>query len=117
MVRVRTTFNRKAATAKKIAGAILPTKGRIQVAGNDLARKPLAAKAQLGFADQPPSLYEFFTIREHLQFVAEARGRGRDGIDELLAGLGLSSIGDLVHTLPVLSALAPSRVANSAASP
>ena len=78
-----------------IAGALMPSAGTIKIAGVDLARDPLAAKRRVGFADQPPSLYEFFTVAEHLALVAEARGdRDRDGQRALLAELGLGAVAD-----------------------
>ena len=78
-----------------IAGALMPSAGTIEIAGVDLARDPLAAKRRVGFADQPPSLYEFFTVAEHLALVAEARGdRDRDGQRALLAELGLGAVAD-----------------------
>jgi ABC-2 type transport system ATP-binding protein len=56
-----------------------------------LARDPLQARTQVGFADQPPSLYDFFTVAEHVGFVAAARGdRDSAAQRELLAQLGLS---------------------------
>ncbi len=85
----------KSTTLLAVAGGILPSHGSVRVAGHDLASSPLEAKARVGFADQPPSLYEFFTVREHLAFVAEAKGHGDlQGNDALLARLGLTSIGD-----------------------
>ncbi|HVV87494.1 MAG TPA: ABC transporter ATP-binding protein [Kofleriaceae bacterium] len=78
-----------------IAGAVMPSAGTIRIAGVDLARRPLDAKKRVGFADQPPSLYEFFTVAEHLALVAEARGdRDRDGQRALLAELGLGGVAD-----------------------
>ena len=49
-------------------------KGTIIVDGEDLATAPRSARAKVGFADQPPALYDFFTVEEHVGFVAEARG-------------------------------------------
>jgi ABC-2 type transport system ATP-binding protein len=78
-----------------IAGGLMPSAGTIRVAGHDLAREPLAAKARLGLADQPPSLYEFFTVAEHVAMVAEARGdRDRAGQRALLDELGLGKVAD-----------------------
>ena len=74
-----------------IAGAVHPTAGRVRVAGIDTHDRPLEARARVGLADQPPTLYEFFTVEEHLAFVAEARGRpGSSGA--LLARLGLGAV-------------------------
>ena len=85
----------KSTALAAIAGAIRPTKGEITIGGHSLETAPLEARAEVGFADQPPSLYEFFSVREHLAFIAEARGRsGESEGEELLAALGLAGIGD-----------------------
>ena len=82
-----------------IAGAVHPSAGSVRVAGIDARSRPLEARARVGLADQPPTLYEFFTVEEHLGFVAEARGRPA-GVKELLAGLGLTPVaGRLIREL------------------
>jgi ABC-2 type transport system ATP-binding protein len=78
-----------------MAGAVIPTRGVIRVAGADLVGDPMAARARVGFADQPPSLYDFFTVAEHLAFVGEARGDHDAGAQrKLLGDLGLADIAD-----------------------
>jgi ABC-2 type transport system ATP-binding protein len=78
-----------------IAGGLLPSAGTIRIAGHELAREPLAAKARIGLADQPPSLYEFFTVAEHVALIAHARGdRDRDRQRALLDELGLGKVAD-----------------------
>jgi ABC-2 type transport system ATP-binding protein len=78
-----------------IAGAVMPSHGTISVGGVDLAADPLGAKRKLGLADQPPSLYEFFTVAEHVAMIAEARGDGdRAGQRALLAELGLGGVAE-----------------------
>jgi ABC-2 type transport system ATP-binding protein len=76
-----------------IAGALHPARGKVRVAGVDTRERPLEARAHVGLADQPPTLYEFFTVGEHLRFVAEARGQPGDP-QEILAALGLGSVKD-----------------------
>ena len=50
----------------------------------------------IGFADQPPGLYEYFTVAEHVAFVAEARGAeppvAAEQTAQTLAMLGLAAI-------------------------
>jgi ABC-2 type transport system ATP-binding protein len=75
-----------------MAGALAPSAGRIEVAGEDLATAPRSARRKVGFADQPPALYEYFTVLEHVGFVAEARGADMAAAEAVLAGLGLSKI-------------------------
>jgi ABC-type multidrug transport system ATPase subunit len=85
----------KSTTLLAVAGGLLPSAGRIVVGGADLGADPMAAKRRVGFADQPPSLYEFFTVAEHLAFIGEARGdHDSAGQRTLLADLGLGGIAD-----------------------
>ena len=82
----------KSTTLSTIAGTILPTTGKITVAGEDLATAPRAARGKVGFADQPPALYEFFTVLEHVTFVAQARGSDEAAASAVLDQLGLAKI-------------------------
>jgi ABC-2 type transport system ATP-binding protein len=82
----------KSTTLAAMAGAVLPSGGKITVAGEDLATAPRSARRKVGFADQPPALYEFFTVAEHVGFVAQARGADQAAADAVLASLGLSKI-------------------------
>jgi ABC-2 type transport system ATP-binding protein len=60
----------KTTTLRSIAGIIIPTQGQIRIAGHDLAREPVAAKAALAFIPDEPHLFEYLTVEEHLRFVA-----------------------------------------------
>jgi ABC-2 type transport system ATP-binding protein len=60
----------KTTTIRSIAGIIIPTRGRIQIAGHDLAEDPVAAKGALAFIPDEPHLFEYLTVEEHLRFVA-----------------------------------------------
>jgi ABC-2 type transport system ATP-binding protein len=86
----------KSTALAAVAGAVAPAGGAIAVCGADLAREPLAARARVGFADQPPALYDFFTVAEHLEFIAECRTGGdvgdRAGHTALLGELGLAGV-------------------------
>jgi len=82
----------KSTTLSALAGAIVPTHGTISIAGQDVAKAPRAVRAKVGFADQPPALYEFFTVAEHVGFVAQARGADAAAGDAALDELGLAKI-------------------------
>ncbi len=83
----------KSTTLSAMAGAVLPSRGSIEVDGQDLATAPRSARAKVGFADQPPALYEFFTVEEHVGFIAEARGADpKAAVTQVLADLSLSKI-------------------------
>ena len=78
-----------------IAGAVAPAGGKVRVAGVDAQAEPLAARARVGLCDQPPTMFEFFTVAEHVEFVAEARGHAKDARTKaLLAELGLDVVAD-----------------------
>jgi ABC-2 type transport system ATP-binding protein len=90
----------KSTALAAVAGAVAPAGGTIVVGGADQAKEPLAARARVGFADQPPALYDFFTVAEHLAFIAESRAGGNEGgvatgdQAALLADLGLAGVAE-----------------------
>jgi ABC-2 type transport system ATP-binding protein len=62
----------KTTTMRAIAGIIPPTRGRLVVAGHDVAAEPVAAKRQLAYVPDDPKLFDALTVREHLEFIASA---------------------------------------------
>lgn len=82
----------KSTTLAALAGAVVPNRGDITVEGQDLASGPRSVRAKVGFADQPPSLYDFFSAEEHVRFIAEARGGDPASSLEVLTKLGLAKI-------------------------
>ena len=60
----------KTTTLRMIAGILRPTAGRVEIAGIDIAKQPVAAKAKLGFIPDRPFIYEKLTGAEFLRFVA-----------------------------------------------
>jgi ABC-2 type transport system ATP-binding protein len=79
----------KTTTLRMIAGILQPTAGTIEVAGHDIQKDPVAAKARLGFIPDRPYVYEKLTGAEFMRFVAGLYGQGGAGVesrmDELLA--------------------------------
>jgi ABC-2 type transport system ATP-binding protein len=84
----------KSTTLSAMAGAIVPSAGTITIGGEDIARAPRSVRTKVGFADQPPALYEFFTVAEHVGFVAQARGADPAAGTAVLEALGLARIMD-----------------------
>jgi ABC-2 type transport system ATP-binding protein len=78
----------KTTTIRMIAGLLKPTEGRVLVNGHDLAMKPEAAKASLGFIPDRPFIYEKLTAGEFLRFHAGLYGMGNgvvgDRVREML---------------------------------
>lgn len=60
----------KTTTLRCLAGIIPPTHGTVRVCGSDLAQNPIAAKKQLAFFTDEPRLFDYLTVRQHLNFIA-----------------------------------------------
>ena len=64
----------KTTTLRAIAGIIPPKRGRLLVAGFDLAIDPVAAKRRFAYIPDDPKLFDALTVAEHLEFIAVAYG-------------------------------------------
>jgi ABC-2 type transport system ATP-binding protein len=81
----------KTTTLRSVAGIIVPSAGRIRVAGHDLRTDPIAAKSRLAFIPDEPHLFDYLTVGEHLDFVARLYNvlDGRERRHALLSELEL----------------------------
>ncbi|MBN2387601.1 MAG: ABC transporter ATP-binding protein [Anaerolineales bacterium] len=88
----------KTTTIKMIVGLLQPTSGTVRVAGHDVQREPLLAKAASGYVPDTPNLYAKLTGRELLRFVGDLYDMDRPTvtrrIDELLRILDLTAAAD-----------------------
>jgi ABC-2 type transport system ATP-binding protein len=84
----------KTTTFRMIAGILRPTAGTVEVGGIDINRRPLEAKARLGFIPDRPFVYDKLTGAEFLRFAAALYGQQgalvERRIDELLELFELS---------------------------
>lgn len=84
----------KTTTLRMIAGILRPTSGTVLIGGVDIASRPAAAKAKLGFIPDRPFIYEKLTGAEFLRFVAGLYDQSgavvERRMDELLALFDLS---------------------------
>jgi ABC-2 type transport system ATP-binding protein len=64
----------KTTTLRCLVGIIPPTQGEIRICGYSLGREPLAAKRNIAFLPDEPRLFEYLTVKEHLQFTARIYG-------------------------------------------
>jgi ABC-2 type transport system ATP-binding protein len=55
-------------------GILRPSAGRIFVGGHDVVREQRAAKRQIAFVPEQPSLYPLLTIAEQIEFIARTYG-------------------------------------------
>jgi ABC-2 type transport system ATP-binding protein len=62
----------KTTTLHALAGILTPTRGRLTIAGDDIASEPVAAKAALAYVPDEPKLFDQLTVWEHFRFVAGA---------------------------------------------
>jgi ABC-2 type transport system ATP-binding protein len=60
----------KTTTLRACSGLLRPERGRVVVAGADLAQAPLAARSRLGLVPDEPLLYDRLTPAEFLEFIA-----------------------------------------------
>src|ERR671929_737503 len=78
----------KTTTFRMIAGILRPTSGSVEIGGIDISRRPLEAKARLGFIPDRPFVYDKLTGGEFLRFAAALYGQQgpliERRIDELL---------------------------------
>ena len=62
-------------TTLRCATGILPaTHGTVRLCGIDLASDPVAAKRHIAFIADEPRLFDYLTVRQHLNFVARLYG-------------------------------------------
>ena len=64
----------KTSTLRCLAGIIPASAGTVRIAGHDIAADPIAAKRTLAFFPDEPRLFDYLTVRQHLNFVARIYG-------------------------------------------
>jgi ABC-2 type transport system ATP-binding protein len=89
----------KTTSLRCIAGILPPTSGQILLAGHDLNLDPVGAKSTLAYIPDDPRLFEYLTVRDHMDFIARLYGVEDAGarIPGLLEEFGLA---DKVDELP-----------------
>ncbi len=64
----------KTSTLRCIVGIQRPTSGTITIGGHNIVDSPVEAKRGLAFMADEPHLFEYLTVREHLQLTARIYG-------------------------------------------
>jgi ABC-2 type transport system ATP-binding protein len=82
----------KTTTLRALAGILVPTRGRLAIAGHDLAVEPVQAKEALAYIPDEPRLFDQLTVWEHFRFVAAAYrlAEWMDRAEELLEQFDLA---------------------------
>lgn len=60
----------KTSTLRCLAGIHRPSSGRVSVCGHDLVTAAVEAKKQLAFIPDEPHLFDYLTVRQHLQLMS-----------------------------------------------
>jgi ABC-2 type transport system ATP-binding protein len=88
----------KTTTMRILTGFLAPTSGRASVAGYDIVEKPMEAKRRLGYLPETAPLYDDFTTREYLTFVARLKRVERrkisDAVDRAMTLCGVDDVAD-----------------------
>ena len=88
----------KSTLMKIVVGILRPTTGYVKVGGSDVAKEPEAAKRNVGYLPENPSLYPGLTVSEFLRFLGKIRdvpdGALGDKISEALMTFSLEEKAD-----------------------
>ncbi len=93
----------KSTTLKMLMGLVTPTAGEVTVLGVDVQKDPLAVKRQVGYVPESPTIYDFLTGIEYLDFIADIYGlptaEKQQRINEYLKALQLEGReGDMINS-------------------
>lgn len=93
----------KTTTIKMMVGLLTPDEGTITLAGCDMSKDPLKAKANIGYVPDNPDIYERLRGIEYLTFMADVyrvpEDKRRERIDHLLDMFNLTdAVGDLIKS-------------------
>lgn len=77
----------KTTTLRILATLLLPTQGQAWVAGEDVTRDPAGARRHIGYMPDFFGVYDDLTVREYLEFYAQAHGVPRARWRRVIADL------------------------------
>ena len=68
-----------------LAGYLAPSEGSLSLAGHDVVRDSLAARACLGYVPEAVPIYSHMRVREFLRFMGQLRGLGGPVLERAIA--------------------------------
>lgn len=81
----------KSTTMKMITGALVPTKGEIEIDGVNVLKKPILAKEKIGYLPEHNPLYLEMYVREYLRFMADLYKKvPKNRVEEVIQITGLT---------------------------
>lgn len=84
----------KSTLLKLILGLVTPSKGQIQVQGQDMRSMNLRQRLSIGYLPENVSFYDNMTANELLRYFAKLKGVALHRVHELLAEFGLEAAKD-----------------------
>jgi ABC-2 type transport system ATP-binding protein len=86
----------KTTTLRMLTGALIPTSGRVRLAGHDILREGALARGHLGSMPEQLGLYGEMTVEAYLRFICAMKGiEGARQAQSLASVRGLLSLGDV----------------------
>jgi ABC-2 type transport system ATP-binding protein len=90
----------KSTTLRVLAGYLAPTTGTVRVAGHDVEKDPIAAKACVGYMPEMVPLYPEMRVIEYLDFRAELKGvpraKRRERVGDVLEKARITEVAHVV---------------------
>ncbi len=77
----------KTTLLRMLNGYLLPSAGRLSVAGHDTVRDAMAARRHIGYVPESVPLYSHMRVREFLAFMARLRGVARPSVARAVTGV------------------------------
>jgi ABC-2 type transport system ATP-binding protein len=91
----------KTTTMRVLTGFLSPTEGEIRVAGYDVVREPMKARASIGYLPENIALYPEMRVREYIRYRADLEGVRRADrkarVDDVLERCLISEVADKVN--------------------
>ena len=84
----------KSTLIRMMTGLSEPDSGKVMVCGDEMARKPLAAKRHIGYLPEELYFYQRLTGREYLRLVAGLKGADADSTAAEIEFFELSNVAD-----------------------
>src|SRR4030042_2073605 len=88
----------KTTTMRIITGYMPASRGRVRVAGHDVAEDPRAVQRLIGYMPENPPLYHDLTVKSYLDYVARLKGLPEKEIpehrDRVIERCGLTEMRD-----------------------
>ena len=86
----------KTTLMRMLTSYLLPSAGKVVVAGHDVMTAPILVRAKIGYLSENPPLYDHMTTREYLRFAAQLKNishrQERTHIDRVLTACDLKEV-------------------------